>query len=81
MDIKPQRALVVKPTNVAHKGDTEMDFNRVLLLLTVTEKASGHPQLKPVRDAALSELYAMVQPEPVVERKPTPIFPPEPGDA
>jgi len=33
-----------------------MDFERISLLLHVAEKASGHPQLQAIRDAALAEL-------------------------
>ncbi len=43
---------------------SEIDFDRAYVLLTVVEKALGHPKLKPIVDAASAELEAMIaQPE------------------
>ncbi len=46
---------------------SEIDFDRAFLLLSVVEKAIGHPKLKPLLDAASAELDAMVATEPVEE--------------
>lgn len=49
---------------------SEIDFDRAYVLLTVVEKALGHPKLKPIVDAASAELEAMiVQPEEAIEEE------------
>ncbi len=45
----------------------ELDFNHVATLLMVAEKTLGFPRLKPIHDAAVAELEAMVVEEPVEE--------------
>ncbi len=45
----------------------ELDFNHVATLLMVAEKTLGFPRLKPIHDAAVAELEAMIAPEPVEE--------------
>lgn len=47
----------------------DLDFDRALLLLTVVEKALGHPKLRPIVDAASAELDEMCKPE---EKEPAP---------
>ena len=37
-----------------------MNFERILLLLSVLEKATGYPNLKPISDAAGAELNAII---------------------
>ncbi len=44
-----------------------LDFNHVATLLMVAEKTLGFPRLKPIHDAAVAELEAMIAPEPVEE--------------
>ena len=44
-----------------------LDFNHVATLLMVAEKTLGFPKLKPIHDAAVAELEAMIAPEPVEE--------------
>ncbi len=46
---------------------SEIDFDRAYILLTVVEKALGHPKLKPIVDAASAELEAMIATAPVEE--------------
>ena len=45
-----------------------LDFNHVATLLMVAEKTLGFPKLKPIHDAAVAELEAMIAPEPVEEK-------------
>ncbi len=48
-------------------SDEGLDFNHVATLLMVAEKTLGFPKLKPIHDAAVAELEAMIAPEPVEE--------------
>lgn len=60
-----------------------MNFERILLLLSVLEKAAGYPNLKIISDLAAAELNGMVTPmKPYVPTTPitvAPIFPKDSG--
>jgi hypothetical protein len=55
--IRPQRVKDARPTNVAAKGDTNMDLTKISQLLGIEEKVRNHPNLKPIYDAVLVELH------------------------
>ncbi len=48
-------------------SDEGLDFSHIATLLMVAEKTLGFPKLRPIHDAAVAELEAMIVGEPVEE--------------
>jgi hypothetical protein len=49
----------------------EYDFDRVRQLIEIVDMLRGHPNLKPIADAAMAELEAMVVPEETEPEEPS----------